>query len=332
MRVINARRHSSVLAEECPLDVAACRAMEIELDLASWSVIGPEAGGRDERKVWVAAEPTAPRSEHWLWKPRQRTDDGSVLATNDVSEVAASRLAQLVGLPAAECRFAVFAGEDGVVSKNVTPSGFDLHDGETFLHEVDGYVRRLPRLDADGRAKGYLRLDEGYTLEAVEQVLEGVGGPPGHEAPMSAFQVFAGYLAFDALIANTDRHPRNWALLERRRDGKRFLAPTFDHGTALGSGMSDEKRHSRDPVAFCARGRANAFTPRGQSLVNLAHAALRRSQASLWWERFSSLSDGQIRGVLDAPPGRLSEVASRFIEQVLIINRRRLCDVDDAEG
>lgn len=306
--------------------------METEWDLASWSVIGPEAGGRDERKMWVAAAPTAPRAEHWLWKPCQRTDDGSVLATNDVSEVAASRLAALVGLPAAECRFAVLGREIGVVSKNVTPSGFDLHDGEAFLHEVDGYVRRPPRLGADGRTKGYLRLDEGYTLEAVEQVLEGVGCPPSHEASMSAFQVFAGYLALDALIANTDRHPRNWALLERRRDGKRLLAPTFDHGTALGSGMTDEKRKNRDPVAFCARGRANAFTPRGQSLVNLAHAALRRSQASLWLERLSSLSDGQIRGVLDAPPGRLSAVASRFIEQVLIINRRRLCDVDDAEG
>lgn len=306
--------------------------MDTEWDLDSWSVIGPEAGGRDERKMWVAADPAAPRAEHWLWKPCQRTDNGSVLATNDVSEVAASRLAALVGLPAAECRFAVLGREIGVVSKNVTPSGFDLHDGEAFLHEVDGYVRKPPRLGADGRTKGYLRLDEGYTLEAVEQVLEGVGCPPGHEASMSASQVFAGYLALDALIANTDRHPRNWALLERRRDGKRLLAPTFDHGTALGAGMTDEKRKSRDPVAFCARGRANAFTPRGQSLVNLAHTALRRSQGSLWWERFSSLSDGQIREVLDAPPGRLSEVASRFIEQVLIINRGRLCDVDDAEG
>jgi hypothetical protein len=306
--------------------------MENELDLASWSVIGPEAGGRDEGKVWVAPDPAAPRSEHWLWKPCQRTDNGVVIATNDVSEVAASRLAKSVGLPAAECRFAVFGGENGVVSKNVTPSGFDLHDGEAYLHEVDGYVRRRPRLDPDGRPKGYLRLDEGYTLEAVEQVLDGVDGPPQHEPTMTAFEVFAGYLALDALIANTDRHPRNWALLESRRDGDRYLAPTYDHGTALGSGMSDERRSTRDPVAFCRRGRANAFTPRGQSLVDLAHAAFERSQDWLWRDRFSSLSDAQLRGALEAPPGRLSEVASRFIEQVLIINRRRLCDVDGAEG
>lgn len=311
--------------------MAVFHSMETELSLDSWSVIGPEAGGRDERKVWVAAEPTAPRSEHWLWKPCQRTDDGSVLATNDVSEVAASRLASLVGLPAAECRFAVFGKENGVISRNVTPSGSDLHDGETYLHEVDGYVRKQPRLDSEGRTRGYLRLDEGYTLEAVEQVLEGIEAPPGHDPSMGAFQVFAGYLALDAVIANTDRHPRNWAILERREDGQRSLAPTFDHGTALGSGMSDDKRDKRAPAAFCQRGRANAFTPRGQSLVDLSHAALQRSQDTSWRDRFGSLSDTQLIGILNAPPGRLSEVASRFIEQVLIINRRRLCHVDGAE-
>lgn len=89
----------------------------------------------------------------------------------------------------------------GVISHNVTPFGHDLHDGGTFLHEVDGYVRHSPEVDEHGRERGRLRLDEGYTLEAVQQVLLEVGGPPGWEA-YSGFALFAGFLVLDAFIAN----------------------------------------------------------------------------------------------------------------------------------
>lgn len=312
-------------------DVTACGVMDTELDLTSWSVIGPEPGGRDEHKMWLAPDPRSERHEHWLWKPLRTTDDGSVTAISDVAEVAASRLAKLVGLPAAECRFAILGDEVGVASKNVTPFGFDLHDGGTYLHEVPGYVHHSPTRDSHGQPKGHARSDEGYTLDAVEQVLDGVDGPPNGKSSMNAMQVFAGYLALDAVIANTDRHPKNWALLERQSDGSRFLAPTFDHGSALGAGMSDAKRARRDPESFCRKGRASAFSPPGQSLVDLAHEALSRAQATVWQERFAKLSDTDLSGCIDAAPTRLSGVASKFISQVLIINQRRLCDADSAE-
>lgn len=264
-----------------------------------------------------------------MWKPRRLTDDGTVPAVNDAAEVIASRIAVKLDLPVADCRYAVRDGSPGLISKNVTPSGHDLHDGEAYLHEVEGYVRRRPRVDAGGKETGRLRIDEGYTLDAVEQVLDGIVGPPGWEH-LTGFQVFAGYLVLDALIANTDRHPKNWALLERRNDGLRMVAPTFDHGSALGSGMSDERRMTRDPVAFCYRGKANPFTPRGQGLVNLALEAVARARAELWLERVGSLHTEDIREALDAPNGRLSVVASSFVEQVLTVNRRRLSDVDSA--
>lgn len=298
----------------------------MEVDLSGWAVIAPEPGGREQGKSWVALHSDAARSDHWLWKPRTNTGDGTWPALNDVAEVAASRIASALGLPAAECSYARM-GELGVISRNVTPSGYDLHDGEAFLHEIEGYARRDPQFDEQGAEKGKVRSNIGYTLEAVQGVLEGVGGPPDHEG-LTAFQVFAGYLILDALIANTDRHPRNWAVMEDRASGRRAIAPTFDHGTALGAGLTDANRLHRDVAAFCRRGTANPFTPAKQTLVELALRATHEARAEFWIERVRELDRSDFATALQAPSGRLSVEASTFATQVLAINRERICDAD----
>lgn len=297
--------------------------------MSGWTVIRDEPGGRDKNKRWIAANANAPREQHWLWKYRQTTGGGSEAALTDCAEVFTSRLAATIGLPAAECRFAVFGGELGLISRNVTPRGFNLNTGSTYLPEVEGYERvRSQERDAGG---GRMRLDEGYTLDSVEQVLEHVGGPPG-VADLSGFAVFAGYLVLDALVANSDRHPGNWAILERQSDGARFLAPTYDHGSALGAGLTADNRRDKDPAAFARRGRANPFSPRKQQLVRLAHDAVRRSGAELWLARIAALDKVSIQERLEAPPGRLSEDASSFMSQVVLENQRRLCHDDAAES
>lgn len=303
--------------------------MVVELD--AWSTIGPEFGGRDERKAWVAPLPDSPRTDHWLWKPRRMTHDGTVPAINDVAEVIASRLSRAMDLPCAECLYAIKAEERGVISRNVTPSGYELHGGDVYLSSVEGYVRHPGLIDpATGRETGRMRRDEGYTLSAVEQVLTNVSGPPGWEQ-LNAYQVFAGYLVLDALIANGDRHPRNWALQESRVGDDVHIAPTFDHGSALGFGLTPEQRATIDLESWCAKGRAKPFSPKGQQLTDLAFEAIERSGAAFWLERVRALGMDQLRGIIEAPSEVLSEVSSNFILRVLSVNRRRLCDVDGDE-
>jgi hypothetical protein len=300
----------------------------VEIDVSAWAVIRDEPGGRDKNKRWIAEDADAPRDQHWLWKYRQTTGDGSEAALTDGAEVFTSRLAAAIDLPAAECRFAILDGEPGLISRNVTPHGFNLNTGTTYLPEVEGYQRRPSGgSDSDG---GRMRLDEGYTLDSMEQVLEHVEAPPG-VSDLSGFAVFVGYLVLDALVGNGDRHPGNWAILERQSDGARFLAPTYDHGSALGAGLTDDNRRDKDPVAFARRGRANPFSPRKQLLVDLALEAVRRTGADLWVARVAALEVVSIRETLEAPQGRLSEVASTFMEQVVLENQRRLCHGDAAE-
>jgi hypothetical protein len=294
------------------------------VDVSEWAVIRDEPGGRDPNKRWLALDADAPRHEHWLWKTRQATGDGSEAALTDCAEVVVSRLASVLRVPAADCRYAICDGELGVISRNVGPAGYSLNIGASYLPEVDGYERR-PADWANRRQEGRMRRDLGYTLDAVEEVLSDVAPPPGLSGT-TAFGVFAGYLVLDALVGNSDRHPGNWALLESDRDGRRFLAPTYDHGSALGAGLTDENRRVKSPENFAARGRANPFTPRKQRLVGLALEAVQRSGHTDWLSRVAALDAAAVRGALEAPHGRLSDTAARFMERVMLENRRRLCD------
>ena len=88
--------------------------------------------------------------------------------------------------------------------------------------------------------------------------------PSGVE-PMSAFDCFAGYLLLDALIANRDRHPRNWAVMPAPpgSDAHDMLAPSFDHASGLGFGLTDRERErwlrGRGVRAWAERGDAKSF-------------------------------------------------------------------------
>lgn len=298
----------------------------MEIDVSAWAVIRDEPGGRDPNKRWLAVDPEDAVDKHWLWKSRQVTGNGSDRALTDCAEVFVSRLAAMLEIPAADCRFAVCDGEPGVISRNVTPRGFSLYPGRMYLPEIEGY-ERLPATSAAGRPRGQMGRDRGYTLDAVHTVLAGVAPPPG-VTELTSFGVFAGYLVLDALVGNTDRHPGNWALLESDDDARRFLAPTYDHGSALGAGLTDENRRSRKPETFAAKGTANPFEPKKQLLVDLALEAVRRADAAAWLERVAALDPNDVGSILEAPSSRLSDVASTFMEHVVLENRRRLCDVD----
>lgn len=313
-------------AEPNPETISSDKAVA---DVSAWAVIRDEPGGRDPNKRWLAEDADAPRHEHWLWKSRQSTGDGSESALTDCAEVFVSRLASLLGLPAAVCRFAVCDDDWGVISRNVAPGGFSLNTGAAYLPEVEGYERHTAD-SAPGSRLGRMRRDRGYTLDTIEKVLRNVAPPPGVEG-ITAFAVFAGYLVLDALVGNTDRHPGNWALLESDEDGARYLAATYDHGSALGAGLTEENRRTRKPEVFAAKGRANPFAPGKLLLVDLAREAVRRADATVWLPRVAALDSATVSATLEAPPHRLSYVAAKFMEKVVLENRRRLCDDHVAE-
>lgn len=269
------------------------------VEVTDWPVIHAEPRGGDERKAWIAREPGVDRDEWWLWKPCLATGGSSSgqRRLNDVAEAVTYRLAQAIDLPSAQCELATRDGVPGVISRNVSPPTMELVHGSSVV---------FPFL--------------AYGLTSITMALAGVGGPPPHER-RSALQVFTGYLVLDAWIANTDRHGENWGILQAP-DGSSTLAPAFDHGSALGSGLTDVNRASRDVDAFCRAGRTRHFEG-GGTLLDLAGEAVMLSGATDWPERVAAVPPQHWRGILGDIEG-MSEGARTFIDGILTRNQERV--------
>ncbi|MCP3877509.1 MAG: hypothetical protein GY701_03830 [Sulfitobacter sp.] len=140
-----------------------------------------------------------PRSQQfWLMKDRtfnHRSDGSNYAKGDDWAERVACAVAQHLGLPAAQVELATggpgTGSPLGVISRTV------LDGDESLVHSNE--------LLAEIGAAGISPHDRtGYTLEAVQQVLEPIDPPAGcHE--VSAWEVFAGYLDVGAANRNAVR-------------------------------------------------------------------------------------------------------------------------------
>lgn len=295
--------------------------MKFEIvDVSDWLVMSQEPGGA-EPKDWIAHPEDSMRSELdrvWLFKPVKFGLESRYRRYDDVAELLASSLAEAIELPAAKVELARRHGTDGIISRNITPPGWELHSGDVLLSECPGYES----CSMDSRPKNRA----GHNLENISHVLRDCAA----SSPLtsqSAFPTFAGYLVFDAWIANTDRHAINWAVLER--DGEQRLAPSFDHGTALASGIDEDHLVRHDPVTFAGRGRATRFEHgRHRTLVDLALEAvdLAGPEARQWIDRVTGFAPARLDAVLDAAVDtmRLSVDRRTFVGKVLKENQRRL--------
>jgi hypothetical protein len=255
----------------------------------------------------------------------------------DWAEKAASDLAGLLGIPAAEVLQATRADEStqvrlrGSISKNLAPPFFDLLEGRLLLEGFPGYVHQ------PGRRGSH----PGHSLENIRTVLAGALPPPGSLLPFdaTAFDVFAGYLTFDAWIANTDRHDNNWSILRHATDQERpiYLCGSYDHASSLGFGERDHKRVLRlaEPggvLKWCERGVAACFehTP-GEAVPSLVATAKRALEMaapramSHWLARLRKASDEDVQEILFGITG-MSEPARNFAGKILELNRRRVID------
>lgn len=290
------------------------------IDASTWELIGTEPDGLNEHP-WVRAPATG---DLWLSKPV--TYHGPLRRGEDWAEKISSALAQSLGIPTAQIELAVRDGRSGCLSRSLTPRGWELQPGALLLADtLPGYEPGL---------KGA----PGHSLSNIDRALVGFSAPPGADLPpsFSAFDVFAGYLVLDALIANRDRHERNWAIL-RPPPGVQAadaLCGAYDHGSALGFNLSDDHRRGlldRGGVrTWARRGDAYRFErahgARRSSLVEHAAAGLLRCPVEVrrhWLDAVDALVPSQLTAIVRAVPD-LSEVTAIFLIEVLTINRERL--------
>ena len=275
-------------------------------------------GGHQDEPVldvtdWVSdvGDPRGARKKSWMWKPEEsdpvakhllklaRPDGKTPEYGSDLwAEVLASRIARAIQVPAVHMDFAVRGSDRGVVSQRMSVG---LTDGNELL----GGDRATDR----GQ-------ESGYHLEAIRRVLESY---QGSEHGLTAYESFVGYLVFDALIANTDRHSENWAVDSEREE----LLPCFDHGASLGFNATSEQR--ADVVRYASRGRSRPFKRLVLEVAQMGMATVSAQVADLWLGRVESLALPVLeRLVMRVPRGWMSDPSRTFVVELVWENRRRL--------
>jgi hypothetical protein len=292
-------------------------------DASAWPTEAEEQMG-SKRKVWLES----PTGASHLFKYVRNDRNGAVYG-DDWAEKLAAELSRLLGIPAAQVELATRRGEPGVVCRRVNdPKMVELAHGNELLGAKESAY------DKDRKREHPL-----YTVAAVEGCLQDAAAPAldAEVAALSGFAVWAGYLVFDAWIANTDRHHENWGVLVDRRSGSRRLAPSFDHGSSLGFNVPpariDAMVGDRSALhRWCAKGRSKHFAGR-PSLVGLASDALDRAGEHArdhWIARLRELrAEDWTEIIARIPDSRMSVAARTFVGTVLETNRRRVLDVCD---
>lgn len=195
----------------------------------SWVLGDEQMGSKD--KCWVQLPND---SNPWLFK-FSRLSAGRVTGEHWAEKIAAE-IAALMAIPHAQVELAVLDGRPGSLSQRfsqLSRSGVNVeleHGNALLAGYVTGYDRTKQNKQSD------------HTLRNIIKVVGSLF--PEDEARSNALRQLAGYLVFDALILNTDRHHENWGVLRTVSPDHVVayeIAPSFDHASSLARNESPEK-------------------------------------------------------------------------------------------
>lgn len=277
--------------------------------------IDPEPLGGKE-KFWILG----PDGHEYLFKYARSDSDGSNVRGEDWAEWSVCELANLIGVPTAVVVPATCDGQRGILSRSVWRTREQLTHGNELLAQTNP--------DYDSSA---LRQNPAYTVDAVYVALSGVKGPAGCDSTIAnGFDAWAGYVLLDAWVAGRDRHHENWAVVNNA--GALTLAPSYDHGNALGFQESEARATwlSTDPAALTRWvQRGNSFHFAGKpSLVTVAAEALRLAGPDArhhWLRRLGEVTPHQVSRILaEIPEPMMSDSGRRFRMKLLGLNQERI--------
>lgn len=263
--------------------------------------------------------------ENWLFK-EARANTGE-----DWAEKIASEIAHLLGLPTHHAELAVWEGKRGCAVKSFLPSNQSIlvHGNELLGGLITGYDKHKERGQSD------------HTFDNIVEVIEKLFH--SEKARQAAASRMIGYLVFDALVGNTDRHHQNWGVLAelRPRPDQRpairlQLAPTFDHGSSLGRELTDEARlrHLREGTVerYISKGTGgifeNAQARHGLSPMALAGRLARRYPDFFrpWQTRVKNLREEDLINLVECVTGERMSEPSRAFTLVLLSTSRNLLE------
>lgn len=279
-------------------------------------------------KFWYTDSETG---EDYLFKSIH-TEDGQGNPVEregeDWAEKVACEIADALGIPHAHYDLASYQGQRGIRSKKFTTTSDNMFFGNQLIDHITNRIN--------------ISLEAGQQSQKVDRVAailaRLISYPPKNWVETNniktAFDIFIGYMMFDTLISNQDRHNENWATIINA-DGS-FLAPSFDHAASLGRNesvakMQDRlisKDEGRQIPAYVKRSKSY-FYAGNQRLRTLdaflAFASYRKNATLEWLERLETLDLDKITQIVKRVPESIMGLTEKdFCIGIIIANKERI--------
>lgn len=249
------------------------------------------------------------------------------------SEKVTSEIAETLELPCVKYEFATWQGKQGVISPLFVPEGGRLvHGNEVLAKIVANYPKKATYQTREYKLSSVIGI-----LHILKNKISLPIGYNGNRAIKNPLDVFIGYLMFDCLISNPDRHHENWGFILDNKNKKAHLAPTYDHASGLGCRVSDDEiikriktKDKRYTVQAFVKKAKSAFSSRKEkrisTLVAFLAAAKQNPIASNYWlNKLEILSLKKIENFFyQVPQHLISENSILFAVEILDANRSRL--------
>lgn len=277
-------------------------------------------------KFWYSFE-----GKEFLFKSVQ-SSTGERLG-DDWAEKICCELATLLKLPHAHYELAIHKGVRGVVTRN-----FISERGEQLILGNELLEGSLSSVDGDNPNIQFIEDVHAVMCKSI------VNKPIGFTSLnniKTASDFFVGYLMFDALISNQDRHNENWGTI-LTVNGVNHLAPSYDHGASLARNVSDQEKMIRltskdkgQKIENFVRKARSCFIEKGLDSKNKKrlklleafkrYALIERTAAKAWLEILQNTKNDDVKLIIDRVPDSLmSSISKDFTYKLILCNKANL--------
>lgn len=240
------------------------------------------------------------------------------------SEVVAYEIGKHIGMEVAKYEFAFYNSKQGTISTNFVQNDERLIHGNELLVKID---KSYP-------SDRFYKVRE-YKLDTVLSLLKILERAENIEI-QNALDNFIGYIVFDCLIANQDRHHENWGLIVGL--GKKLrLAPSFDHASGFGCKVQEDEAKNRlntkdknyTVEAFCIKAKT-PFYDRDSKQLNTIEtckvlAKHDRESFCKWVEKIVKVEDFFYEEIFEKIPNEfINEYSKLLALEILKENTKRL--------
>lgn len=240
------------------------------------------------------------------------------------AELVAYKIGEHIGLPVARYELAVYNSKLGTISTNF------VQDDERLIHGNE----LLVKIDKSYPSDRFYKVRE-YKLDTVLSLLKILERAENIEI-QNAMDDFIGYIVFDCLIANQDRHHENWGLVVGL-EKKLRLAPSFDHASGFGCKVQEREAINRlctkdykyTVEAFCRRAKTPFYDKDSKQLSTIGACKIlaKHDKKSFckWVEKIAEVEDSFYESIFEKIPNEfINQNSKLFALEILKENTKRL--------